>query len=80
MLCLSTTRHFKFNTYWIHALLPVVEVDDFVEEECPASGASEPGGDQLTPVGQKRLAMDAAEQAEPAQMRQVMAPHDVSSS
>jgi len=59
--------------------LAVVKVDDFVEEECPASSASEPGGDQLAPVGQERLAMDAAEQAEPAQVGQVVAPHDVSS-
>jgi len=58
--------------------LTVIEVDNFVEQEGPASGPSEPGGDELAPVGQERLAVDAAEQAEPAQVGQVVAAHDVS--
>jgi len=60
-----------------HSLRPlaVVQVDNFVEEKCSAGGSGEPGGDEFAPVGEEGLAVDAAEQAEPAQVGQVVTAH-----
>ena len=56
-------------------LIPVIEVDNFVEKEGPASGSCESGRDQLPSVGQEGFAVDAAEEAEPAHVRQVVTTH-----
>jgi len=60
-----------------HSLRPlaVIEVDNFVEKEGPASGSCESRRDQLSSVGQEGFAVDAAEEAEPAHVRQVVTTH-----
>jgi len=60
-----------------HSLRPlaVIEVDNFVEKEGPASGPCESRRDQLSSVGQEGFAVDAAEEAEPAHVRQVVTTH-----
>ena len=55
--------------------IPVIEVDNFVEKEGPASGPCESCRDQLSSVGQEGFAVDAAEEAEPAHVRQVVTTH-----
>ena len=66
--CHSTAKILEF-------LLPVSEVDDLVEEECPAGGAGEPRGDELVPVGEEGVALRAREQPLPADVLQVDPTH-----
>jgi hypothetical protein len=54
---------------------PVVEVDDLVEEKCPASGAREPGADQFGPVGQDGVAGGAGKEARAPDVSQEYATH-----
>jgi len=60
-----------------HALrtLTVIEVDDFVEEECSSRGSGEPRRNQLSSVGQKRFAVHATKHPGAAQMGQVVPTH-----
>lgn len=58
--------------------LPVVEVDDLVEEKCPASSAREPGADQFGPVGQDGVAGGAGEKARAPDVSQEYATHFLS--
>ncbi|CAN8008529.1 unnamed protein product, partial [Ixodes pacificus] len=57
------------------SLPPVVEVDDFVEEERPPRGAREPGADELVAVCQHGVAAGAGEQPGAANVLQEYPAH-----
>ena len=48
--------------------LPVLKVDDFVEEKGSSCGTCESGRDQLGPVGQERVALGTREYAGTSKM------------
>lgn len=55
---------------------PKFEVEASVEQECPASCSSEPGGDELVSVGERRAALAAREHSRSSGVLAIHSAHD----
>lgn len=55
--------------------LAVLQIHNLVEEESPASGSGEAGGDELSSVGQDGVTVGTREEASPTDVVQEDTPH-----
>lgn len=75
VLATDVTHHVPPRQHDSVLHLAVLQIHNLVEEESPASGSGEAGGDELSSVGQDGVTVGTREEASPTDVVQEDTPH-----
>lgn len=75
VLAADVTHHVPPRQHDSVLHLAVLQIHNLVEEESPASGSGEAGGDELSSVGQDGVTVGTREEASPTDVVQEDTPH-----